>query len=631
MAGEVVTHAVETAAHGAAVDLTQVVVLLAAGVIAVPLFKRLGLGSVLGYLVAGLLIGPYGIGLVQDAQSILHLAELGVVLFLFIVGLEMEPTKLWGLRKQIFGLGAIQVVSCGLLLTGVGILFGFPPTVAFVAGMGFVLTSTAIVMQILSERGELQSPHGQKMVSILLLEDLAIVPLLAIVALLAPGSGEGEDMMSRWISIGVAAGSVVIVIFAGRWVLNPVFRLLADAKAREVMTAAALLVVLGAALIMQLGGLSMAMGAFVAGVLLSTSTFRHQLEADVEPFRGILLGLFFLAVGMSLDLGVVAANWMVIAGSVLAYMLVKGVAIYGIARMLKAPHWMALERSVLMAQGGEFAFVLYTTALGDGIFTPELNAIFTATVIVSMILTPFTIIGLRFFMPKQEQSMEGVEAPEGLSGNVLVIGFGRFGQIATQPLLARGLTVSIIDNDTEMIRVAGQFGMKVYYGDGTRLDILHAAGAENADAVLIAVNNKDEATRIAELVKSEFPLTKVLSRAFDRVHAMELVKLGVDYQIREVFESALAFGQETIMQLGASAEEAAEVIAGVRERDQMRFEAQVLGGDVQAARDFMLRNATEQAREAGRTGAPTEPIVPAGNAPVRVQDTGAAGPSHPAH
>lgn len=616
MAGEAVAQAVEAAAHGG-VDLTQVVALLAAGVIAVPLFKRLGLGSVLGYLIAGLLIGPFGLGLVQDAQSILHAAELGVVMFLFIVGLEMEPTKLWSLRKQIFGLGVIQVVTCGVLLTGVGILFGFDPVVAFVAGMGFVLTSTAIVMQILSERGELATPRGQKIVSILLLEDLAIVPLLAIVALLAPSHGEGGDMMSRWISVGVAAVSVVTVIFAGRWVLNPVFRLLADSKAREVMTAAALLVVLGAALIMQLGGLSMAMGAFLAGVLLSTSTFRHQLEADVEPFRGILLGLFFLAVGMSLDLSVVAANWVVIAGSVLAYMIIKGAAIYGIARVMKHPHAMALERAVLMAQGGEFAFVLYTTALGSGIFTSELNAIFTATVIISMILTPFSIIALRWLLPKEEQSMEGVEEPQGLTGNVLVIGFGRFGQIATQPLLARGHTVSIIDNDTEMIRVAGQFGMKVYYGDGTRLDILRAAGAENADAVLIAVDKRDEATRIAELLKSEFPLTKVLSRAFDRVHAMELVKLGVDYQIRELFESALTFGRETITQLGATPEEAAEIIEGVRERDQMRFEAQVLG-NVQAARDLMLKNAEEQAREAGRTGAPSEPIVPAAGRPEPV-------------
>jgi len=609
MAGEAVTHAAQAVAHSG-VDLVQVVALLGAAVIAVPLFRRLGLGSVLGYLVAGLVIGPFGLGLVEDAEAILHAAELGVVLFLFIVGLEMEPTKLWGLRKQIFGLGVIQVVLCGALLTGVGVLLGFSPVVAFVAGMGFVLTSTAIVMQILTERGELATPQGQRIVSILLLEDLAIVPLLAIVAFLAPASGEGGDALSRWISVGVAAGAVVAVIFAGRWVLNPVFKLLADARAREVMTAAALLVVLGAALIMQLSGLSMAMGAFLAGVMLSTSTFRHQLEADVEPFRGILLGLFFLAVGMSLDLVVVASSWQIIGLSVVAYMLVKSVAIYGVARLLRADHGVALERAVLMAQGGEFAFVLYTTAAAAGIFSVELNAVFTATVIISMVLTPFSIIALRWLLPRQEPSMEGVEAPDGLTGNVLVIGFGRFGQIAVQPLLANGHRISIIDNDTDMIRAAGTFGFKIYYGDGTRLDILRAAGVETADAVLVAVDDKAAAVRIAELIKSEFPLVKVFVRAFDRMHAIELVKLGVDYHIRELLESALSFGREAVIQLGSTPERADELIAGVRERDQQRFEAQVLGG-AQAARELLLKNSEEQAREVGRTGSASQPIVPA--------------------
>jgi glutathione-regulated potassium-efflux system protein KefB len=608
MASEAAAHAVDAVAHGG-VDLIQVVGLLAAAVIAVPLFRRFGLGSVLGYLVAGLVVGPFGIGLVQDAASVLHAAELGVVLFLFIVGLEMEPSKLWALRKQIFGLGIIQVFGCGAVLTAAGIALGFSPVVAFVAGMGFVLTSTAIVMQILSERGELATPSGQKMVSILLLEDLAIVPLLALVALLAPQAGEGGDALSRWISIAVAAGSVVAVVFAGRWVLNPVFRLLADSKAREVMTAAALLVVLGAALIMQLGGLSMAMGAFLAGVLLSTSTFRHQLEADIEPFRGILLGLFFLAVGMSLDLLVVAGNWQIIALSVIAYMLLKSAVIYGVARLLGATHGIGLERAVLMAQGGEFAFVLYSTATTVGIFTAELNAIFTATVIVSMVLTPFSVIALRWLTPQLKPSMDGVEAPDGLTGSVLVIGFGRFGQIAAQPLLAKGHRISIIDNDTDMIRAAGSFGFKVYYGDGTRLDILRAAGIETVDAVLIAVNDKAAVVHIAELVKSEFPLVKVLARAFDRMHAMELVKLGVDYQLRELFESALAFGRETVLQLGATPQEADELIESVRQRDQQRFEAQLLG-DEQSGRDLLLKNAEEQAKEAGRKASPTPPIVP---------------------
>ncbi len=607
MAGEV-THAVGAAALGG-VDLVQVVALLAAGVIAVPIFRRLGLGSVLGYLAAGLVVGPFGLRIVGEPESVLHAAELGVVLFLFIVGLEMEPSRLWALRKQIFGLGVLQVGLCGALLTLVGIAMGFEPAIAFVAGLGFVLTSTAIVMQLLSERGDLQSPGGQKIVSILLLEDLAIVPLLAVVALLSPTEAGETDAWSRWISVGLAAVSVVAVVFAGRYVLNPVFKLLADSKAREVMTAAALLVVLGAALVMELGGLSMAMGAFIAGVLLSTSTFKHQLEADVEPFRGLLLGLFFLAVGMSLDLNVVAANWQIVALTVAAYMVVKGAAIYFLARVLGTPNSMAIERAVLMAQGGEFAFVLYTTATAGGLLSADLNATFTATVIISMVLTPFCTMLLRF-MPVPQQSFDGVAKvrDENLTGDVLVIGFGRFGQIASQPLLAKGHKVSIIDNDTDMIRAAGQFGMKVYYGDGTRLDILRAAGAENAAMILVCVDKKEAASRIVELVKSEFPLAKVHARAFDRGHAIELVKLGADYQMREVFESALVFGAQTLRELGSDEGEIESIIDGVRERDRQRFAAQIVGG-IQAGRDLLISNAEDQARESGTVAGPSEPIM----------------------
>ena len=600
MAGEVVGHAAEAAAHG--VDLIPVVALLGAAVIAVPLFKRIGLGSVLGYLAAGLLLGPSGIGLIHDPESVLTTAELGVVMFLFIIGLEMEPSKLWALRKQIFGLGVIQVGTCGALLTGVGVLLGFEPVVAFIFGMGFVLTSTAIVMQILGERGELSTDSGQRMVSILLLEDLAIVPLLAVVAILAPGTGEEVDMITRLLSIAAPIGAVLLLIFVGQRIMNPFFALLASSKLREVMTAAALLVVLGAALLFQASGLSMAMGAFLAGVLLSTSTFRHQLEADVEPFRGILLGLFFLAVGMSLDLSIVGENWQIIAISVVAYMLVKATAIYIIARLLKSSHAVALERAVLMGQGGEFAFVLYTTAVSAGIIDGPTNAIFTATVIVSMVLTPFFIIGLRFVLPKTvEQSMDGVETANGLSGRILIIGFGRFGQIASQPLLAMRHAVSIIDNDTEMIRAAASIGFKVYYGDGTRLDILHAAGANTADLILICTDRKEQTTRIAELVRDEFPLVRVMARAFDRSHAIELVKAGVEYQLREMFESALEFGGEAIKALGASDEEAEEVVEGVRARDRQRFDMQLAGEDWRTMGRLLISNAQEQARESGVT------------------------------
>jgi len=596
MAGEVVAHAAEAAQHG--VDLVPIVALLGAGVVAVPLFRRLGLGSVLGYLAAGLLLGPSGIGLINDPASILAAAELGVVMFLFIIGLEMEPSRLWALRKQIFGLGVVQVLVCGALLTGVGVLLGFAPIVAFVSGMGFVLTSTAIVMQVLGERGELSTDSGQKMVSILLLEDLAIVPLLAVVAFLSPSTGDA-GLLARAIGFAVAIGAVLLLIFLGRRIMNPFFSLMAQARVREVMTAAALLVVLGAALLFQASGLSMAMGAFLAGVLLSTSTFRHQLEADVEPFRGLLLGLFFLAVGMSLDLGIVAQNWATIALAVVAYMVVKAAAIYGLARLLKSGHGEALERAVLMGQGGEFAFVLYTTAATAGLIDGPSNAIFTATVIISMVITPFAIIPARKLMPKQAQSFDGVEQADGLSARILIIGFGRFGQIASQPLLALRHTVSIIDNDTEMIRAAAQIGFKVYYGDGTRLDILHAAGAGTTDLILVCTDRQEQTTRIVELLRDEFPLARVMARAFDRVHAIALVQAGVAYQRRELFDSALTFGGEAIRMLGADEVQVDEVIEGVRDRDRQRFELQLNGDDWRTGGQLLMSNARDQAREGG--------------------------------
>ncbi|WP_255217495.1 monovalent cation:proton antiporter-2 (CPA2) family protein [Myxococcus sp. AM010] len=481
-------------------DLVKVVSLLGAAVVAVPVFKRLGLGSVLGYLAAGLAIGPFGMGWFSDPQAVLHVAELGVVMFLFVIGLEMRPSHLWSLRRQIFGLGTLQIAACTAALTGVGLLFGDEPVVAFIGAMGFVLTSTAIVMQLLGERGDIALPHGQKIVSVLLFEDLLIVPLLVLVALLAPGEPSSEA--SRWTSIGIATGVLVTLLAAGIWLLNPLFRLLAAARAREVMTAAALLVVLGSALLMQLGGLSMAMGAFLAGVLLSESTFRHQLEADVEPFRGLLLGLFFLGVGMALDLSVVRDNWALILGAVLAMMLVKALCIYAVARLTDSSHHEALDRATLMAQGGEFAFVLYATAAASGVIAAAQNAHLTAIVVLSMALTPVVVLAVRPWLKRQEEKIDDLDIAEGLSGSVLMIGFGRFGQVASQSLLARGVDVTIIDNDVEMIRSAGTFGFKIYYGDGTRLDVLRASGADSAQVIAVCVDNKEAANRIVELVKS---------------------------------------------------------------------------------------------------------------------------------
>nr|WP_314523323.1 monovalent cation:proton antiporter-2 (CPA2) family protein [uncultured Acinetobacter sp.] len=564
------------------ISLIAPVVLLAAAVIAVPIFKRIGLGSVLGYLIAGLIIGPFGFAFFHDSASILHIAELGIVMYLFVIGLEMQPSHLWSLRREIFGLGTLQIIACALALTGVGILFGFTWQVAFIGAAGFVLTSTAIVMQLLGDRGDIAQPQGQKIVAILLFEDLLIVPLLAIVAFMAPNHVV-ETTLTRLESIGIGLIAIAGLIAAGYWLLNPLFRLLAAAKAREVMTAAALLVVLGAALLMQVSGLSMAMGAFLAGVLLSESTFRHQIEADIEPFRGLLLGLFFLGVGMSLDLSVVAQNWQLIVSGVLAMMFAKALMIYIVARVTKSPHTEALDRALLMAQGGEFAFVLFAAAVSAQVIDNSVKSNLTAIVVLSMVLTPILgIIFKRFTETKDEINLDNVNIAEGLSGSVLMIGFGRFGQVTSQLLLARGVDVTIIDNDIDMIQNAEKFGFKIYYGDGCRLDILHASGASSAQAIVVCVDSKDTTNRIVELVTHEFPLAKLLVRSYDREHSLYLVKQKVDYMIRETFESAIKFGGVILQELGVDEDEVQRISDEIRDRDDERFETEIAADDVYA-------------------------------------------------
>ncbi|ENU24650.1 hypothetical protein F993_00896 [Acinetobacter proteolyticus] len=564
------------------ISLIAPVVLLAAAVIAVPIFKRIGLGSVLGYLIAGLIIGPFGFAFFHDSASILHIAELGIVMYLFVIGLEMQPSHLWSLRREIFGLGTLQIVACALALTGVGLLFGFTWQVAFIGAAGFVLTSTAIVMQLLGDRGDIAQPQGQKIVAILLFEDLLIVPLLAIVAFMAPNHVV-ESTSTRLESIGIGLIAIAGLIAAGYWLLNPLFRLLAAAKAREVMTAAALLVVLGAALLMQVSGLSMAMGAFLAGVLLSESTFRHQIEADIEPFRGLLLGLFFLGVGMSLDLSVVAQNWKLIISGVLAMMFAKALMIYVVARVTKSSHTEALDRALLMAQGGEFAFVLFAAAVSAQVIDNSIKSNLTAIVVLSMVLTPILgIIFKRFTETKDQINLDNVSIAEGLSGSVLMIGFGRFGQVTSQLLLARGVDVTIIDNDIDMIQNAEKFGFKIYYGDGCRLDILHASGASTAQAIVVCVDSKETTNRIVELVTHEFPLAKLLVRSYDREHSLYLVKHQVDYMIRETFESAIKFGGVILQELGVDEDEVQRITDEIRDRDDERFETEIAADDVYA-------------------------------------------------
>lgn len=556
------------------------VVLMGAAVIAVPLFQRLGLGSVLGYFAAGLLVGPFVLGLITDTQSILHFSELGVVMFLFVIGLELRPRKLWAMRGQIFGLGLVQVAAAitALALTG-AVVFDLSAPVAFVAGAGFVLSSTAVIMSLLQDRGEIASSEGQKSVSILLFEDLMIVPLLAVVAFMSPSA----DGQAGWMDALAAGAALLTLLVVSRWGLNPFFALLARTRTKEVLTAGALLVVLGAALLMEVAGLSMAMGAFLAGVMLSSSSYRHQIESDVEPFRGLLMGLFFLAVGMSLDLSIVAAEPWLLLSVLTAFTLAKGVMVYAVARLFGGSNHQALRRTSMFLQGGEFAFVLYAAAAASGVIDARENALFTTVVILSMALTPFLIIATDRLL-RTEASMDGVDVAHNLRGRILVIGFGRFGQIASQALLSRGVSLSVIDRDPDRIRDAARFGFKVFFGDGVRLDTLRHSGAGTADAIMVCIDDPKAAMQIVELAQHEFPQARLLVRSYDRGHAVELIRAGVEYQIRETVESAYLMGAEGLRALGFPEIEVEEAAADIRQRDTERLSEQVQG-DIMSGQD----------------------------------------------
>lgn len=563
-----------------AATIGPAVALMGAAVVAVPLFRRLGLGSVLGYFAAGVVVGPSALGLFADADSILHFSELGVVMFLFVIGLELRPPKLWAMRGQIFGLGLVQVAAATAVLTLAGIaVLDLPATVAFVAGAGFVLSSTAVIMAVLQDRGEISSAEGQKSVAILLFEDLMIVPLLALVAFMSPlvqGDGEGAQIL-------LAFGALLLLLGVSRWGLNPFFALLARARTREVLTAGALLVVLGAALLMDAAGLSMAMGAFIAGVMLSSSSYRHQIESDIEPFRGLLMGLFFLAVGMSLDLSVVMAEWPFLLTMLLAFMIAKGTAVYVVARLFGGDNHQALHRTSMFLQGGEFAFVLYTAAASGGVIDARENALFATVVILSMALTPLLMMAADRLL-RRTVSMDGIDVAHNLKGQMLLIGFGRFGQIASQALLSRGVKLAVIDRDPDRIRDAARYGFKVFFGDGVRLDTLRQSGAGEADAIMICIDDPKAAMQIVALAQHEFPQAKLLVRSYDRGHAVELIRAGVDYQVRETVESAYLMGAEGLRALGHADVDIEAAVDDIRRRDNGRLSEQVQG-DIMAGRD----------------------------------------------
>ncbi|WSG98216.1 monovalent cation:proton antiporter-2 (CPA2) family protein (plasmid) [Rhizobium johnstonii] len=573
--------------------IVPAIVLMGAAVVSVPLFRRLGLGSVLGYFAAGVLVGPSALGLFSDALSILHFSELGVVMFLFVIGLELRPHKLWAMRGHIFGLGLTQVAlaTACLSLTGT-IVFGLPSPVAFIAGAGFVLSSTAVIMSVLQDRGEISSVEGQKSVSILLFEDLMIVPLLAVVAFLSPLSRE----QSGWMDAARALAAVLVLLGVSRWGLNPFFALLARARTREVMTAGALLVVLGAALLMDVAGLTMAMGAFLAGVMLSTSSYRHQIESDIEPFRGLLMGLFFLAVGMSLDLSIAAAEWQRLLFMLIAFTVAKGLVVYVVAQLFGTAHHHALHRTSMFLQGGEFAFVLYAAATTGGVIDDRNNALFTTVVILSMALTPLLMIAADRLL-KTKASMDGIDVAQDLNGKVLMIGFGRFGQVASQLLLSKGVSLSVIDTSPDSIKDAARFGFKVFFGDGTRLDTLRHSGAATADAIIICIDDPKAVMQIVELARHEFPRAKVLVRSYDRIHSVELIRAGVDIQIRETVESAYLMGQEGLRALGFDDPDIEDAAKDIRRRDLARLTEQVQGEHMSGRDRLHIQPAAQPSNE----------------------------------
>ena len=567
--------------HGELGFLTFGLVLLAAAVLSVPIARRLGLSAIVAYLIAGIVIGPHGLAAFGTPESIIPVSELGVVMLLFLIGLELELGRLVALRRAIFGLGAAQLALTALAIGALAYLVGLVDwRGAVVAGVALAMSATAIALEILEERGQLQQDYGQRAFAILLFQDMAVVPLLAVLPLLAQaGESNHADVGDGLRAVALIVGAILLIVVSGRYLLNPFFRLLAQTGSREVMTAAALLVVLGAALVMQKAGMSMALGAFLAGVLLAESNYRHELEADIEPFRGLLLALFFMGIGMSIDLAVVRANlWLILVAAAVITVL-KAAIVWLLFNATCVRRADALRAGSVLTAAGEFAFVLIPLGGSLGVLDARQASILTAIAAITMLLGPlvatFTETLLRRLNPPDTREPDDFSEAR---GSVLVIGFGRFGQIVSQCLLAEDIDVTTIDNDPEMIQDAAGFGFKVYYGDGTRLDVLRAAGAGEARLVAVCIDNRQAASRIVDLVRAEFPGTKLYVRSYDRRHTLQLIAKGVDFELRETYESALVFGRSTLEALGLNSERAAATEQFVRARDLDRLAVQQAEG-----------------------------------------------------
>lgn len=550
--------------------LTSSLIYLGAAVLVVPLSKALGLGSIIGYLAAGIAIGPWGLGLVSSVEEVLHFAEFGVVLMLFLVGLELEPARLWNLRRPIFGWGTAQVVACAAVLFAVGYLAGASWRVALVAALGLALSSTAIALQVFGERNLLRTASGQAGFSILLFQDVAAIPILALLPLLAVGDAhEPIGNVQRAFEAAKIVGVIAGIVLGGRLLLRPLLRWIARSNTPEIFTATALLLVVAIAALMQLVGLSMALGAFLAGVLLAESEYRRELETDIEPFKGLLLGLFFIAVGMSIDFGVLMAQPGLMALVVAGFLVLKFGVIYALAKAMEVPYQQRPVFTLLLAQGGEFAFVVFQAA-GPNVLPAGVASFLIGAVALSMLISPLLLVGIdKYVLPRYSRSSAPAmeEISEQQEPKVLICGFGRYGQIVGRLVSAQGIKVTVLDHDPDTVAGLREFGFRVFYGDATRLDVLRTAGAATALTVVVAVDDVEQSLEIVDLVREHFPQARLVARARNVGHLYQLQDRHVDFIERELFESSLRSARSVLEVLGWPAHEARESAMRFRQRN----------------------------------------------------------------
>ncbi|MBU9811455.1 glutathione-regulated potassium-efflux system protein KefB [Rahnella sp. C60] len=528
---------------------TAILLFLFAAVVAVPLAQRLGIGAVLGYLLAGIAIGPWGLGFIRDVDEILHFSELGVVFLMFIIGLELNPGKLWALRRQIFGVGAGQVILTALVLGGLLYLTKFSWQAAVIGGIGLAMSSTAMALQLMRDKGMTRNEGGQLGFAVLLFQDIAVIPALALIPILA-GSSEGSN---NWEMIGLKVLAFGGMLIGGRYLLRPIFRLIVASGVREVFTAAALLVVLGSALFMDTLGFSMALGTFIAGILLAESEYQHELEIAIEPFKGLLLGLFFISVGMALNLGVLYTHILLVLAGVIILVAVKTGVLYGLSRIFGLRTSVRLQFSAVLSQGGEFAFVLFSAAGAQKVISSSQLSLLLVVVTLSMMTTPLLMQWVDRILVKRYNDGEESDEKHFVQDDepqVIIVGFGRFGQVIGRLLMANKMRITVLERDISAVGLMRTYGYKVYYGDATELELLRASGAEKAKSIVITSNEPEDTMAIVHLCQQHFPHLNILARARGRVEAHELLQAGVVNFSRETFSSALELGKKALVTLG---------------------------------------------------------------------------------